>query len=99
VTGFAKPGGFRTGEDWARFGNVQCEACHGMGTQHKVWSEDGQVVAAATCMGCHTATTSPTFRLADYWPHVLHHPPAGLKPLPETPAHRLMREGKAAHGN
>jgi hypothetical protein len=99
VTGFVSPGGFQTGEDWARFGNVQCEACHGMGTRHNGWVKDGNTVAEATCRGCHTDTTSPTFRLADYRPHVLHHPPPGLSPLPETPAHRLMRAGKAPHGH
>lgn len=98
VTGFASPGGFQTGDDWARFGNVQCEACHGMGTHHNGWVKDGAPVAEATCRGCHTDTTSPTFRLADYRPHILHHPPPGLRPLPETPAHRLMRAGKPPHG-
>lgn len=98
VTGFASPGGFETGEDWARFGNVQCEACHGMGTRHNAWAVGGSVVAEATCRGCHTAVTSPTFALAEYRPHILHHVPAGLAPLPETPAHRLMRAGKAPHG-
>jgi hypothetical protein len=98
VTGFTSPGGFETGEDWARFGNVQCEACHGMGTHHNAWAKGGSVVAEATCRGCHTAVTSPTFALAEYRPHILHHVPAGLAPLPESPAHRLMRAGKAPHG-
>ncbi len=99
VTGFVQPGGFRTADDGARFGNVQCEACHGMGTHHKDWAENGNQVTGATCRGCHTATTSPTFKQADYRPHVLHTPPPGLLPLPESPAHRLMREGKAPHGH
>ena len=99
VTGFARPGGFRTADDAARFGNVQCEACHGMGTQHRDWTENGNEVQEATCRGCHTDTTSPTFKLADYRPHILHEPPWGLRPLPETPAHRLMRQGKEPHGH
>jgi hypothetical protein len=99
VTGYGKPGGFRTADDEARFGNVQCEACHGMGSRHRNWTENSSYkVAEATCRGCHTSVTSPTFRLADYLPHVLHDPPRGLRPLPETPAHRLMREGKNPHG-
>ena len=99
VTGYRKPGGFRTADDGAQFGNVQCEACHGMGTSHHDWSENGAPpVSQAICRTCHTSTTSPTFDFALYRPHVLHRPPAGLKPLPETPAHKLMREGKAPHG-
>jgi hypothetical protein len=98
VTGFVSPGGFQTGDDWARFGNVQCEACHGMGSHHNAWAKGGSTVAEATCRGCHTATTSPTFSFADYRPHVLHDPPPGLLPLPETPAHRLMRAGRSPHG-
>jgi hypothetical protein len=98
VTGYGKPGGFRTADDEARFGSVQCEACHGMGTRHREWTENGSKVEESTCRGCHTDVTSPTFKLAEYRPHVLHSPPPGLLPLPETPAHRLMREGKAPHG-
>jgi hypothetical protein len=98
VTGYGKPGGFRTADDAARYGNVQCEACHGMGTGHKEWTESGNTVAEAVCRGCHTDVTSPTFRLALYRPHVLHNPPPGLQPLPESPAQLLMREGKPPHG-
>ena len=98
VTGFVGPGGFQTSDDWARLGNVQCEACHGMGSQHNTWAKDGNRVVETTCRSCHTQTTSPTFRLADYRPHIVHDPPPGLRPLPETPAHRLMREGKSPHG-
>jgi len=98
VTGFQGPGGFRTADDGIRLGNVQCEACHGMGTQHRRWSEDGNTVAKTLCANCHTDITSPTFRVADYWPHIVHNPPPGLRPLPETPAHRLMRHANSASG-
>ncbi len=98
VTGFGQPGGFRTADDAARYGNVQCEACHGMGTGHRGWTDTGNKVAEATCRGCHTEVTSPEFRLALYLPHVLHDPPPGLRPLPESPAQRLMRGGKPPHG-
>ncbi len=97
VTGYREPGGFRTADDEARYGNVQCEACHGMGTEHRHWTDTGNTVTEAVCRKCHTETTSPTFTMAAYFPHVLHTPPAGLKPLPESPARRLMREGKDPH--
>jgi hypothetical protein len=98
VTALGEPGGFQTADDAARFGNVQCEACHGRGSDHHDWMENGNKVAEATCRGCHTATTSPTFSLAAYRPHVLHNPPPGLQPLPESPAARLMRAGRDPHG-
>jgi hypothetical protein len=99
VTGLGEPGGFRTSDDATRFGNVQCEACHGMGSNHKQWIERGSHVAESSCRGCHTPETSPTFSLALYRTHVLHDPPPGLKPLPESPAKRLMRAGREPHGH
>jgi hypothetical protein len=51
--------------------NVQCEACHGYGTQHV---RDGQWVAAAksSCTTCHTAENSPNFEYASYWAKIKH---------------------------
>ena len=98
VTALGEPGGFQTTDDAPRFGNVQCEACHGRGSDHKQWMDHGNTVSEATCRGCHTPTTSPTFSLALYRPHVLHTPPPGLQPLPESPATHLMRVGQQRHG-
>ena len=98
VTALGEPGGFQTPDDAPRFGNVQCEACHGMGSDHKQWVDHGSSVPEATCRGCHTAATSPTFSMALYRPHVLHNPPPGLQPLPESPAARLMRSGQQPRG-
>ena len=97
VTALGEPGGFQTVDDASRLGNVQCEACHGMGSDHKQWVDHGSSVPEATCRGCHTAETSPTFSMALYRPHVLHDPPPGLQPLPESPAARLMRSGQQPH--
>jgi hypothetical protein len=97
VTGHGLPGGFRNADDAARFGDVQCEACHGMGTDHRFWKEQGSQVDEQVCRSCHTSETSPTFVFAEYRAHVLHSPPPGLRPLPESPARRLMREGRDPH--
>ena len=97
VTALGEPGGFQTADDASRFGNVQCEACHGMGSDHKQWVDHGSAVPEATCRGCHTAETSPTFSMAAYRPHVLHDPPPGLQPLPQSPAAKLMRSGQHPH--
>ena len=98
VTALGEPGGFQTADDAARFGNVQCEACHGGGSDHRQWIAKGNTVTETTCRGCHTPATSPTFSMALYRPHVLHDAPPGLKPLPESPAAKLMRSGRASHG-
>ena len=101
VTGFGEPGGFRVADDIrgdaARLGDVQCEACHGMGSGHEDWIGTGRKVLESTCRACHTDITSPTFSLAQYRPHVVHNPPPGLTPLPEAPAHKLMQAGKRLH--
>ena len=95
VVGYLKPGGFRSGEDAAKLSNVQCENCHGMGTSHEAMSAQPAVVAELTCRGCHDGVASPPFDFATYRPHILHTPPADLKPLPESPAKKLMRmQGK-----
>ena len=99
VTALGEPGGFQTTDDAARFGNVQCEACHGRGSDHRQWIANGNSVAESACRGCHTPATSPTFSMALYRPHVLHDPPPGLQPLPESPAAKLMRSGRAPHGH
>jgi len=40
--------------------NVQCESCHGMGTEH-ARGADRKKVDEATCRGCHTKEWSPDF--------------------------------------
>ena len=93
VVGYQQVGGFHSGDDAGRLGNVQCENCHGMGTQHDSFRAVAAKVEEPTCRSCHDATSSPTFDFALYQPHVLHHPVADLKPIPESPAKRLMRGG------
>ncbi len=46
VVGYKQAGGFQTGEDSAKLGNVQCENCHGMGTTHEAITR-GDAGAAA----------------------------------------------------
>ena len=96
VVGYLKPGGCRSGEDAAKLSNVQCESGHGMGTSHEAMKAQPEAVAELTCRGCHDGVASPPFDFATYRPHILHTPPADLKPLPESPAKKLMRmQGKS----
>ncbi len=51
--------------------NVQCEACHGMGTDH---ARDGTygAVTGESCLACHDKENSPDFDLATYLSEVTH---------------------------
>jgi hypothetical protein len=51
--------------------NVQCESCHGMGTEH---ARDGSygAVTVETCLQCHDEENSPDFDFATYLPKVTH---------------------------
>jgi hypothetical protein len=93
VVGFQQAGGYKGPDDAAKLSNVQCENCHGMGTQHEAYPAQARRITEATCMQCHTAANSPTFDFALYEPHILHRTPANLPPLPENP-----NKGKMLHG-
>lgn len=94
VVGYKQSGGFQTGDDAPKLGNVQCEMCHGMGTTHEAMPAQPQKITEATCITCHTTVNSPPFTFAVYEPHILHHPPANMPPLPPNPA---MEAKKAGH--
>ncbi len=51
--------------------SVQCESCHGMGTDH---ARDGSygAVAATSCLRCHDQENSPDFDFATYAAKVAH---------------------------
>ena len=93
VLGHKQAGGFATNDDSAKLGNVQCENCHGMGTQHEALAPQARRITEQTCIGCHTVSNSPTFNFAVYEPHILHHPPANMPPLPVNPAKSKMMGG------
>jgi hypothetical protein len=84
VVGNRQAGGFTNGTDTPKLVNVQCENCHGMGTNHEAFAANPPKITESTCVQCHTATTSPTFSFAIYAPHVMHKY-AGVPP--PIPAH------------
>jgi len=90
VVGYKQPGGFQTGDDASKLGNVQCENCHGMGTMHEAMPAQSVKITEATCLTCHTPTNSPPFTFAVYQPHILHKVPATMPPLPPNPAKEKM---------
>lgn len=73
ITGLGHPGGGVPGD--AHLANVQCEACHGPGSDHAAAPARGYGTLpgkAAACVGCHTHDQSPDFAFAPYWGRVAH---------------------------
>ncbi len=95
VLGYNQPGGFVNATATTNLSNVQCESCHGMGTQHEAFATAHRGITEATCRGCHTSSTSPKFDFAVYSPHVMHKFAGTLPPLPPKPAGNTM--GMSAH--
>ncbi len=74
VTGYGEPGGFtgiRPRGAMVDLVDVQCEACHGPGSEH---SRDGSYREAAvgSCVKCHTESDDPEFDYDTDWPKVAH---------------------------
>ncbi|HET7224773.1 MAG TPA: multiheme c-type cytochrome [Candidatus Eisenbacteria bacterium] len=93
VLGYKQSGGFQSAAATPGLSNVQCESCHGMGTQHEAFASVPRQVTEQTCRGCHTATSSPVFTYAVYAPHIMHHYTGTMPPLPPKPASSTMMGG------
>jgi len=71
TTGMGEPGGFVSMAETEKLAGVQCEACHGAGSDYRdrdiMKDRDASIAAglklpdAATCEGCHNEQ-SPTFK-------------------------------------
>ena len=72
VLGFKKSGGFQTGMQTPAMANVQCESCHGMGTQHDMYASSPHKVTEAVCVTCHNADNDPNWNFASKLPKVAH---------------------------
>ena len=93
VVGYKQPGGFQTAATTPNLSNVQCENCHGMGTQHEAFATVPRKITEQTCRTCHTATTDPPFDFAVYMPHIAHKWTGQKPPLPPNPAKQMMKAG------
>jgi 2',3'-cyclic-nucleotide 2'-phosphodiesterase (5'-nucleotidase family) len=78
VTGSGAPGGFGALGTTADMRNVQCESCHGFGTQHDWTGQTAAAVGEATCKQCHVPEWSPKWNYASYMAK-LGHGNAGAK--------------------
>jgi hypothetical protein len=82
VVGYKQPGGFGMNTTGAVMSSVQCENCHGMGTQHEAFVASPKKLTEATCLACHTSSTSPDFNFAKFRPYIDHaHKESELPPL------------------
>ena len=72
VVGFRQPGGFQTAASTPHLVNVQCESCHGMGTDHGEAMAASSATREQACRSCHNAERDPTFDYDERLPLVLH---------------------------
>jgi cytochrome c554/c'-like protein len=66
VTGVGTAGGFGAVGTTADMRNVQCESCHGIGTQHDWTGQTASAVGEATCKQCHVPEWSPKWNYSSY---------------------------------
>ncbi len=71
TTGYQWKNGYAAERPFNMMANVQCEACHGYGTEH---ARDGKWGARAkdACVVCHDEKNSPDFDYATYWEKIKH---------------------------
>ena len=55
-----------------QLGNVQCENCHGMGTQHDAFATSPREIKAETCVTCHHGENDPEFNFERKLPLIAH---------------------------
>lgn len=63
TTGYGLPGGFSLGMETPGLRNVQCEACHGPGREHKGRGDIRRVMEVSICRGCHDTEKDPSFNI------------------------------------
>ncbi len=73
TVGFGEEGGFYSAETTPGLKNVQCEACHGHGSEHILdFYAPMQPVIRSLCLKCHTERQSPDFDYNIYLEKVRH---------------------------
>ena len=71
TTGYQFKNGYSDESPFNKLANVQCEACHGYGSEH---ARDNKWVVQAkdSCTMCHDQKNSPEFDYAIYWDKIKH---------------------------
>ncbi len=101
VVGYQKPGGFASGTSTPQMANVQCESCHGMGTEHDGFSAQPHKVTADNCISCHHGDSDPNFNFQTALAKVAHGNTSGETIKNKTvkgPQDSAKSPMKAAHG-
>ncbi len=89
--GYNQPGGYKDQATTASLTNVQCESCHGMGSQHDALKTAApRKVTEQTCRTCHDKNASPEFDMATYLPHVAHQSTGEKPALPASPMQKYL---------
>ncbi len=86
VLGYQRPSGFTTGAGTPQFANVQCENCHGMGTEHDQFADAQHRPTAQMCITCHHGEMDPNFKFETALPKVTHSNTSG-----ETIQHKTLK--------
>jgi 2',3'-cyclic-nucleotide 2'-phosphodiesterase (5'-nucleotidase family) len=73
VVGFRKPTGFETSTATPHLSNVQCENCHGIGTQHEALAANPKPVTEQVCIQCHRDEHDPEWNWEKKLPMIAHH--------------------------
>jgi hypothetical protein len=95
VVGLNQPGGYRDQASTANMVNVQCESCHGMGSQHDALKAAPRRITEQTCRICHDKNASPAFDMATFLPYVTHKDSGQPKPpLPPSPMQKYVTAEK-----
>lgn len=72
VVGYKKPGGFVNATESPALANVQCESCHGMGTQHDAYAKEHRTVTEQVCVTCHQGDNDPSWNFAQKRSKIVH---------------------------
>lgn len=72
VVGFKQAGGFQNTSTTPGMTNVQCENCHGMGTQHEAFASSPRRITEQVCITCHQGENDPEFNWEKKLPKIAH---------------------------
>lgn len=76
VVGYQQPGGYQTAGTTPDKVNVQCENCHGIGTDHNAF--DAHPVTEEACIQCHKGDNDPTWNWDLKMPKIIHSNLSGI---------------------
>jgi len=97
VVGYRKPGGFHSVADAPKLANVQCENCHGMGTQHESFANPKKTVTEQTCVECHQGENDPHWNWQSKRGLIVHSNRSGETLKKKTPGATTMPKTTGSH--